>query len=116
MASAYDSWLEGSQTDHRSPAYMGKQDSCVETVRAALRKHPGFIAEALLNFDNAEAIANAYVAGDIAALNAGISRLVDGYLSVTEEDLAGRLQGRSMFYPSEEDVLKALGNIWEVAA
>lgn len=120
MASAYDSWLEGSQTDHRSPAYMGKQDSCVEAVRAALRKNPGFVAEAFHNIDanSAEAIADAYVTGNASAVMSAIAAAVNAYLGDEEERIADLIQGKSLTYcdPSDERVLESLGEIWEVAA
>lgn len=120
MASAYDSWLEGSQTDHRSPAYMGKQDSCVEAVRAALRKHPGFIAEAFQSVDanSAEAMADAYVSGDTSVLVSAIEGAVSAYLVEEEERIAALIQGKSLTFvsPDDERVLESLGDIWEVAA
>jgi hypothetical protein len=99
---------------------MGKQDSCVETVRAALRKHPGFIAEAFhcVDANSAEAIADAYVTGNASAVMSAIAAAVNAYLGDEEERIADLIQGKSLTYcdPSDERVLECLGDIWEVAA
>lgn len=120
MATAYDAWLDGSSSAPRAPAYIGKQDSCVETVRAALQKHPGFVAEAFHNIDanSAEAIADAYVTGNTSAVMSAIAAAVNAYLGDEEERIAARIQGKSLTYcdPSDERVLESLGNIWEVEA
>lgn len=120
MASAYDAWLDGSRSDPRAPAYIGNIDSCVEPVRAALRKHPGFIAEAFQSIDanSAEAIADAYVTGNASAVMSAIAAAVNAYLGDEEERIADLIQGKSLTYcdPSDERVLGSLGEIWEVAA
>lgn len=117
----YDAWLDGSSSsDPRAPAYIGKHDSCVETVRDALRKHPGFVAEAFQNIDanSAEAIADAYVTGNTSAVMSAIAAAVNAYLGDEEERIADLIQGKSLTYcdPSDERVIESLGNIWEVEA
>lgn len=117
---AFDSFIDGSSSDPRAPAYIGKQDSCVDSVREALRKHPGFIAQAFLSigYNKAEAIADAYVSGDAKAIASAIAATVSEYLGEEEERIASRIQGKSRTYcsPSDERVFECLGEIWEVAA